>query len=342
MMTEENSQISIEHETPVYMHLLITFGTIIASGFFVGFIYSAKLFSSPPGSQEIIMGAIFIIASTIMLFLGRKAPLTNNVLYTICALSMMLSGQIIFITGTSPGTVWDVAFILIALALPAYIITGQKLLGFTAILSFFVILNISIYFDRYSAKLGSPGLQLMFILQILAIAIFLYYRELEKKYEPIFYALIVSLFVSTLYLVHVISFSTYYSKAAIDAMQVISITLSISLIALIIWAFGGFQKKYAEPMLLAIIGVIVLATRLDPGITLAISLMILGYKRHEKRISILGIILMPVAITLYYYSLHITLFEKSMHLLAGGGLLLAGCAYIKYRGWDRQEKTLSP
>ncbi|MGH1349967.1 MAG: DUF4401 domain-containing protein [Methyloligellaceae bacterium] len=339
-MTDQNSLPAAEHETPIYMHLLIAFGMVVASSFFIGLIYSLKIFSSSNNHQHLILGGILIIGSVAMLYTGKKGPLAHNAFFIICALSLWVAGITFYLIGLEPNSVFRVALYFTLISLPIYLITQQKLLGFLTILALFVLLNISCYFDRHDNDIGGMGLQIMFILQILGVGVFLCFPKIEKEYEPIFYGLIASLCVGSFYLVYAVTFSAFtYSKPAVYAVNVVSIAMSAGLIALIIWAFGGFHKKYAEPMIIAIAGVMVLTTRLDPGIVLAISLLILGYKRQEGRISIIGMILLPVVIVFYYYSLNITLFEKSMHLLAGGGLLLAGCGYMKLRGWVEPGKA---
>ncbi len=147
-MTEKNLHTTPVHETPIYMHLLIAFGMIITSGFIIGLVFSLKIFSYPNNSQFMVLGTIFIIASAAMLYAGKKDELNHNVFFTICALSLWSSGVIFFFIGLEPNSVIRVASIFIIISLPIYLLTLQKLLGFLTILSFFILLNVSIYFDK--------------------------------------------------------------------------------------------------------------------------------------------------------------------------------------------------
>jgi uncharacterized membrane protein len=68
-----------------------------------------------------------------------------------------------------------------------------------------------------------------------------------------------------------------------------------------------------------------------PGVLLALALMVLGYAKHEWPLTTLGILLTPLSIFHYYYSIDTTLLMKSGILVGSGAVLLAGYAYMRLR-----------
>jgi uncharacterized membrane protein len=64
--------------------------------------------------------------------------------------------------------------------------------------------------------------------------------------------------------------------------------------------------------------------------------MIFGYARHDRLLLVAGGLLLPIFLTFYYYNLDLTLMLKSGILIGSGLLLLAGRAYMHYRGLDRE------
>ena len=81
-------------------------------------------------------------------------------------------------------------------------------------------------------------------------------------------------------------------------------------------------------MVLASLGAVLLAVVSAPGVLLAIGLMILGYANHERLLLVLGAVLMPAFLCLYYYNLDVSLLNKSMILTVSGVILLAGRFYM--------------
>ena len=58
--------------------------------------------------------------------------------------------------------------------------------------------------------------------------------------------------------------------------------------------------------------------------------LIIGYARHDKLLLVLGALLMPAFLWLYYYSLDFSLLTKSLILTGSGVILLAGHFYLAH------------
>jgi len=99
---------------------------------------------------------------------------------------------------------------------------------------------------------------------------------------------------------------------------------------------GGWKRLLQQPLSIAVVGVILLGTVSAPGILLALALMILGYGRHERLLWTLGLLLMPAFIWFYYYTLELTLLEKSGVLVGSGCVLLLARLYLTVRGYAEE------
>jgi uncharacterized membrane protein len=112
--------------------------------------------------------------------------------------------------------------------------------------------------------------------------------------------------------------------------------LTVALIALIGWAAGGIERLKSEALGVACLGAIGLGVVSAPGVLLSIGLMIFGYARHDRLLLVAGGLLLPIFLTFYYHNLGLTLMAKSGVLIGSGLLLLAGRAYMHFRGLDHE------
>jgi uncharacterized membrane protein len=111
--------------------------------------------------------------------------------------------------------------------------------------------------------------------------------------------------------------------------------LTFALILLIVWIAGNTNKLRQEPFIVALLGVIALGIVSSAGIFLSILLLILGYTKFDRLITVSGILLLPVFLFFYYYDLELTLMNKSAILIASGIILLMGYFYLKSRQWHQ-------
>ena len=118
--------------------------------------------------------------------------------------------------------------------------------------------------------------------------------------------------------------------------MLVNALLAGGLIALFTWAGGGIQTLQRPAMLLASLGAVLLALISAPALMLSIGLMIIGYAKHDRRLLILGALLIPAFLWSYYYILDGSLLMKSAILTVSGIALLAGRVYMSYSGKSRE------
>ena len=93
-------------------------------------------------------------------------------------------------------------------------------------------------------------------------------------------------------------------------------------------ANGVEQVKTSKPLIMSLCGVTLLGVFSAPGVLLSLGLMVLGYATHERLITLFGILLLPLVIFNYYYSLNVSLMEKSLILIGTGAVLIIGRMYL--------------
>jgi hypothetical protein len=107
--------------------------------------------------------------------------------------------------------------------------------------------------------------------------------------------------------------------------------------ALVVLELAIFSEQRVKPRLEAIVvavgatlllGLLTLST---PGIMAAITVLTLGFDRRNRILIWLAIVFLVKFASFYYYSLRMTLLEKSIVLVASGLLLLAARAYAALR-----------
>ena len=329
-----------ERELPLYVHALVGVGALIAGAFFIGFLATADLidFNSKLG---LVVWGIGFIAGAILL---AKATRTNdhaikNSFLTQASFCLMATGKVLFAMGFAlllqPNYGWGVTLGLVLLTAVTYHVFPMSIDRFLSTLAVFT----SIFFNLVTAQSGVGAIQIVinvfFVAQLGLAAFLITGGRIKKDYLPIAYAAIgalcaVAIFFAVELEVGRLGYRQGFSPA------IINISLTAALIALTGWAAGGMEKLKSEPLAVACFGAVALGLISAPGILLSVGLMVLGYAQHDRPLLIVGGLLFPAFLSLYYYNLDLTLMAKSGILVASGAVLLAGSAYMHYRGFDRE------
>ena len=117
--------------------------------------------------------------------------------------------------------------------------------------------------------------------------------------------------------------------------------LTVALMALILWVAGRHRARPSEAIILSLVGAVLLGVLSDPGILLALGIMVLGYATHRPQHSLLGLLFAIGFGWHFYYALELTLLQKSLTLVTSGMLLLAAAAYMHRRGWAAPNRELA-
>lgn len=329
---------------PVYLHILLGLGAFIASVCFVAFLYAAEILRYNDGELKLALGIAFVasafVLDTVLKGKSNGSRSVVSVLLPICAMSV---GKIIFVLGFTISLGTRNAFSADGIAIIAagiFVITAVTYPFFNMIsdrfLSVFAFLGVLVLnFDK-TAALFPYYRETIYLVQIAAVALFVISGRINRIYIPIAYAAAFTLCISILLLLAEKT-SGWIGRPSVDTLF-INIVLTTSLVGLIGWASGSLERWRSEPVILASVGALLLGLISAPGITLALCLMIIGYAKHERVLLTLGILMLPITIFYFYYSINLTLMLKSGVMVGGGVLLLIGYAYVAARKFNAQVK----
>ena len=317
-----------EQELPIYQKVLLGIGAFIASILLLLFLAIADIFTKN-SMNCIILGSVFIGGALgfYRLSFQKKDNYVANSFFMQFSFASMMIGKIIFTAGITllfdSDSEWAITLALLLVTVATYHIYKVSIDRFVSSLATLISILVSIASNFDNSELLINGL---FLFQFIGSAFMLIYHKIKREYTPISYAFVFSLCATVFYL------SSYARISGEDInIVVINIVLAIGLIALFILASGGVKKLEKEPLVVASIFAILLGGISAPGILLAITLLVLGYYKYEKRIIGLGIFMLIVFLIFYYYNLDVSLMQKSMVLIGSGILLLLGRLYVKFK-----------
>jgi hypothetical protein len=329
-----------QHELPLYMRALIGLGAIIAAFCFTGFLAAAGLIDVKQAGGLIIWGVLFI-AGAILLWVASKGQdhTVAHSFFLQTSFCLMGAGKALFALGIAtlfePESEWGFTLGALLVTAATYHVYRLSIDRFLSVLAILVTLFSNLLSLRSAGEFQAIWLNAFFIAQLVAAALLMTHGRISRDYIPIAYALIASICIIVLYFATQ-SMIGYWASRYEFSPVIMDISLTVALIALIGWASGGFERLKSEALVVACLGAIGLGVVSAPGVLLSIGLMIFGYARHDRLLLVGGGLLLPVFLTFYYYNLDLTLMEKSGVLIGSGLLLLAGRAYMHYRGLDRE------
>lgn len=277
-------------------------------------------------------------------------------------LTLLQAGKIAVVSGLvqlfepvlDVGWFWPIAMALGVVGTISFLLFPSSLERFLAAIAFLVAVWIAIIVDSPKTS-EALGFSILILLHLLALSAFLKWSSWRRHLSALYDALLVSLCIG----VGIVS--TYVDWAAFVVMEVSSsqadtvfaafgqkwptqLLLTLSLLALIVWIGQGrwdMNRKatWFEPLAVTCAGVILLGLLSDPGILLALGLLILGYATHRSAHVVLGLLFAIGFGIRFYYALDLTLLEKSAILVASGLVLLASAGFIYWRGWQQSPES---
>lgn len=159
----------------------------------------------------------------------------------------------------------------------------------------------------------------------------------KKTYalEPLSYAALCMLGVSALFLNPFPLFNQYTNYWTVHLLY-FQYSACLLNIFLFIYLSGGFAQLYRLHLFYACVGLFILSTVASTSILIAIALLVFGYGKHIKTISVLGGILFSISIIEYYYSMPASFLYKSIFSIGIGMFLLGIRIVVQYEHWDKK------
>lgn len=328
-------------EFPLYLKIILSIGAFISACCLIFFLMGVKLIHYNIAGELFTWGVIFMGAAiAIWLIFASNNKMTHG-FFIPFSFALMIAGKLLFVFAVKDfvDSTWAMTlgwFIVAAATYAIYPLSIDRFFSSFALL-------ISLFIDVVSPAHSNYGRELLLngiiLFQFAGAVILLTQIRDNRNYIPLAYAFVCSLCSSVLFFCTNQYFFQLSYEELLHSIFFMNLLLTGGLIALLAWISGGLQKLKTEPLLLASIATVLLGVISVPGVLLSIALLILGYAQHEKPLTILGILLMPVFLFLYYYHLDVSLLQKSFILVGSGAILLIARIYLQYKGWDK--RTLS-
>jgi hypothetical protein len=327
-------------ELPLYVHALVGVGAFIGGFCFIGFLATAQIIDLNSEAGLIVWGIAFIGGAILLAkTAGDKDHAVKNSFMTQTSFCLMATGKVLFVIGFAqlfePHEGWGVTLALLLLTAATYHVFPMSTDRFLSSLAVFISIFSNLVASHSALGAIQIAINAFFVAQLALAAFLMTSGTLKKDYLPIAYAAVGSLCAVAVFFamkseVGHLGYRQDFSPA------IINIALTAALIALIGWSAGGMEKLKSEPLAVASFGAVCLGIISAPGILLSAGLMVLGYAQHDRVLLIAGGLLFPAFLSLFYYNLDLTLMAKSGILVASGAVLLAGGAYMHYRGFDQE------
>jgi uncharacterized membrane protein len=342
---------AVDASPPWFARVIAGFGAWVATGFLVGSLFVSKIVDEE--TSAIIVGAILVVAAV---FLRRTAEAEAEFKRQL-ALAASLAGQVLVIVGVVGETESAALAGLVALVLSIALVPlvpdqahrfMSGLIGSIAALAAMADLRLAWALGDFG-PLGTIVVRGTDLAALAIVALTAYVwrvgvrgrsNELSEMLDPVGYGTIVALFA-------VLLFSSLFAIAddlvrgpqstRVNAWLLGPLTtvgVTAALIALELAVFAEQRVKRQSEGVVATVGGTVLlglVTLSTPGIMAAVTVLALGFDRRNRILVGLAIVFLAKFASVYYYSLRMTLLEKSIVLAASGLLLLAARAYVEVR-----------
>lgn len=324
---------SVGEEVPVYLRILTLIGTLIATGFFILFLYFSEILDE---DGFLILGLVFVAAAYRLLVAAKKSNPILQVFFITCSFTILAVGKIVFVIGFVEmfddlfstrwrGVIWS-AILAIGLAT----VLTYKLFSFVldrfisscSFLRFFIAAVIALP-DLDSDLMPVVAAWIMnffFLAYMICAGFLLLHDKIKKLYDPVAYALICTLLGLAVMQSAEMNVPKYQPVWGIE-IWLPNFIAGFGLLYLLSHAVGGFKKQMDSQAIVIAVGVILLALFTNAGILLSIMLTVFGRMNHRRLVSFIGWISLTGFLIYYYYQMDFSL-EKKSYVLLGIRLIL--------------------
>ncbi len=329
---------------PIYIHVLMGIGALIGCWCVIGLLVATNIIDFKNEISLLTSGAISIIISLLLYYALRYKTALIQSFGLQCSLILMSVGKILFVVGFSELTkyhflplnedwMWTLGIFIVTV--PMYFCFPVQLDRFIWSLA----LLGSILFNTWALYHFNLYFFIYFIILILSTGLLFTWRNKTLSWSPLGYAVVFVLYACALHLSTMLNADlilSHHQKLMIPIIY-FKLSLGIALVLLCLILSRERSRSIQLPTVAACSGLFLLSFVATPGILVSIGLLILGYAKHEKALSILGGVFLLLFLVYYYYSLPYTLDYKAGVLVATGAVLFAARFIIKSMNWDLEN-----
>ncbi|MCG8593388.1 MAG: DUF4401 domain-containing protein [Kiloniellales bacterium] len=302
----ESAALQAQRGLPWYVALLHGLGGLLAGVLLTGFLAFTLLENLDPPAFG-VAGAVLIGTGTAIAGL-RSYPFVR-----LFALSLSLSGHAALGFYLLEEFEFDgLVAALVVLSAGLYLVYRDALHRFLSVLVTLAVVSAWVLSGETVAPNAIHGVLLI----VAAAGVWCFSGALSEAVRPIGYAAVVTLLVLPLLVL------VPREHADIDwwAARAVAVVSGLFVLGLIRRAYPGFPGAMLSGSALAVAAIGAVTT---PGLAFAIAVLVLGFWRGERILTLLGLLFLPLFLIVFYYALEITLLDKSLMLMAGGALFLS-------------------
>jgi hypothetical protein len=317
-------------EMPVYLRIVVGIGAWLATGFLLGFFFGLDLLTS--ALARIVFGVVLVALSV----WRRRRARNDFSRHAAVAASFAGQGLIVFGLGEATTDVSVPAMVAVLLSVVLIRLVPDRLHRF-----------ISAVVAAHAATIALTTLHLPLAHDIAALLVVcagawiwrvrLHDRsdDVDEMLLPVGYGLVVALFgilVQSTFASAVLGGldrSHRHELPFVGAPSTIAIALVLALLAYAIVREHGTARRHAVVGTIVVaIALFAAATLRSPGIIAGVAILVLGFDRRNPLLIELAVAYLFVFGAMYYYSLDLTLLEKSGILVGSGALCLGARALL--------------
>ena len=327
-------------DPPLYLRALIGLGAFISSLFLIGFLFASQLIDED--GPFIIWGLGFIGAAFGLWKRSRKEDDTSflKIFLTVLSFTWMAVGKTLFVLEFSEAfDQWGVFCGLGLITAATYFVYRLTIDRFLSCLGVCCALTAAIF--KEAGPDGDPGVLIAAGLCICglaalqaSLAAYLLSGRVTRKFLPMAYALVGGLAVNVFLLT--LGGPRLKEITGFPFVVVLGLLLAAGLVALMVRAAGGGRALRSPRLLAALLATTACGFFISPGILLGVCLLVYGYGHHDRLLTALGGLVVPVFLFHWYYDMELTLTVKSA-VLVGSGLAMVVGRYLFFREGAGEE-----
>ena len=323
-------------ESPWYVRLLIGFSGWFAAIFMLGFIGTAFQFVVDNQSAALVLGSLMVVIA--YLFLIKKS---DSDFVSQFALAVSFAGQALIVYGLDLihfSSIGDGGNWLVLAAIQSALAWFMPSSIHRVWSSFAAIIALVFAFTAWRINF----FQTTFIMALVAVIWLNEFKwvQYHKKLKAIGYGVTMALLYKggTGVYYFLLLNSSRYMESSIQPWlgELLSGIVLLVVVLEILRRHSVVISGRVSSIAFAGVVILILASLKISGISLGVMIILLGFANGNKILTGLGITSLLYFISIYYYSLHLTLLDKSQLLAVFGVLLLMASGLLRYVLFNEQ------
>jgi len=335
-----------KNQMPIYLRTLIGIGSFVSAMFMMGIaFFTFELDDDAYFPFGIVLAVVAIILYVKSRRLEQHSPLESFL--TLFSFALILAGKIMIVGGGvkwfSSGDEMLTAFVISAIftciTYPVYTLYMDRLISFTSTLIMGIIWlgnELTSALDWHDELIGP-----LFFSIITPLAfVMMIHPRVTRTFRPVSIGLVLGSvglgFVLT-ETAHGINqllglFNEYEISAdELAILMAAPIAMFIVFVYVVAWSAGGWKGMRKRLLIFSILGALVLCGSMMTCPVLALALIVLGYAQHDRIISVLGSLLLPVSLFSFTRRLDLGLMDTGTLLMLQSVVLLV--IFFAFRAW---------